>query len=368
VLILFDYQAFLDQRHGGVSRYAVELIRRLPAHPGVEVVVFAGLYRNDLLARLPRRPGLRIIGWHIPDKIPGRRRFGILNRVAFSIIIQLIRPDIYHATYYKTLAPRAPVRRVIMVFDMIHELGLLPNTKKDPTIARKRVAVEAADLVLCDSENTRQDLLRILNVSADKTVVTHLGCELIGTAQEAPPLDHPYILFVGERRYYKNAQLLWDAWKGSAFLRNHFNLVFFGGRTVDAEELRSASEPPLKGLIHFICGDDDKLATWYRHAFALVYPSRYEGFGIPPLEAMQHGCPVITTRCASIPEVVGDAALYVNADNPDDVATCVKNLFDQPGERESLIARGKNRLMSFTWTKCVDATLAAYRKTLEAPP
>lgn len=360
--ILFDYQAFHNQKQGGVSRYIVELARRLAEQPGVEVVIFAGLHRNQLLGHMKPCPGLRIIGQRLPDCMPFARVFGMINRLAFAVTAKRIRPDIYHATYYKCLARGVSAQRVLMVYDMIHELGLLPSGPADPTSARKKRAIAAADLVLCDSFSTQRDLVRLLGIDPGRTLVTQLGCEFPGAARPERPLPDPYLLFVGDRAHYKNAEALWTAWSGHANLHNRYHLVFFGGRAASGPERAKATDPAHRGRVHFTRGGDEDLATWYRHAFALVYPSRYEGFGIPPLEAMQFDCPVVASNRSSIPEVVGDAALLFNPEDAEALAGALQHLDRNPTARATLVKAGQRQWRRFDWATCAQKTVAAYRR------
>jgi len=109
---------------------------------------------------------------------------------------------------------------------------------------------------------------------------------------------------------------------------------------------------------------DDDLATWYRHAVALVYPSRYEGFGMPLLEAMQSGCPVLASNASSLPEVVGDAGLLLDPGQPDDWASAIGQLVADPALRHKLSAAGQNWAREFTWTRCAGQVAAIYQRVL----
>ena len=364
--ILFDYQVFHAQRFGGISRYFVELLRELSERPDCTITVLAGLHRNELLATLPRRPGLRIIGWRLPRWLPGRRIYGAINRCVFALAAPLLQPDLYHATYYNVLAPRLRARRVFTVYDMIHELHPGPEAARDPTPRRKQRAVQRADLLLCISQNTREDLVRLLRVSAEKTTVTPLAGSLQARARAERPHPAPYLLYVGDRAGYKNADLLLRTFAAQPELQRHLQLVFFGGPPFTAAEHQRITSLGLAGLTHRVTGTDTDLATWYTHAFALVYPSLYEGFGIPPLEAMQYGCPVLASDRSSLPEVVGTAGRLFQPDAESSLADALRGLLEHPEERAACVRNGYQQHRKFTWKECADRTLAAYGSLMQA--
>lgn len=360
--ILYDHQVFLAQRYGGVSRYFVELIRRLGSRPGCSITVFAGFHRNALLAEAA--PGLpaRVIGHYLPGAVAiARRPLTALNQAWLRQVARDAAPDLYHPTYYKALLRDLPAARVVTVYDMTHEIfpELFPGD--DPTPGRKRSAVSAASRVICISDNTRHDVQRLLGVPNGRLATVHISGAPAGRARPERPLPDPYLLYVGARGGYKNADLLVRAWSSTAELRNRHHLVFFGGEPAAREE---HADP----RIHFVAGDDDDLATWYTHAHAFVYPSRYEGFGLPPLEAMQCGCPVVASSASSLPEVVGDAGLLFPADDAAGLVRALLSLDRDPGLRESLRQKGQARCRHFSWDRCADETWRVYEQARSDEP
>lgn len=363
--VLFDYQVFLAQRFGGISRYFVELLRELAQRPGGNLIVLAGLHRNELLDTLPASPGLRIIGWRLPRWLPGRRLYGLFNQLLFALAAPCIAPDVYHATYYKVLAPRLRTRRVFTVYDMIHELHPGPEAARDPTPGRKQQAVRQADHLLCISRHTRDDLIRLLQVPEDKTTVTPLAASLRATPRAERPHPQPYLLYVGDRSGYKNADFLVRTLARHPDLQRKFHLIFFGGPPFTRDESKRLAELGLAGQTHRVTGSDEDLATWYAHAFALVYPSRYEGFGIPPLEAMQYGCPVIASDRSSLPEVVGEAGLSIDPEREETLGAALHRLSGSEAERQQWVKKGARRRADFTWKTCADRTWTAYEKMVQ---
>ncbi len=358
VRVLFDHRIFLMQPVGGVSRYFTELIRALHATGSIEPVVFAGFHSSNLLASL-RDIGVRITGLRLPFRPYPQRAFSPINNLALKRFAAYVQPDAYHATYYHPVDTTLGWPLVMTVHDMIAELYPPPATVVDPTPARKLACAEAASQIICVSRNTEKDLLNLYPQLAGKTTVVYHGSSFPGDPRPMAPLASPYLLYVGQRGGYKNAALLYDVMQNP--LCGDLHLVFLGGATPTPSELAHG----LGSRITFIprCSDDD-LATWYRHAVALVYPSRYEGFGMPPLEAMQSGCPVLASNSSSLPEVVGGAGLLLDPGQPDEWASAIGHLVANPTLRHKLSAAGQQRAREFTWTRCAVQVAAIYQEVL----
>jgi len=358
VRVLFDHRIFLMQPVGGVSRYFTELIRALHATGSIEPVIFAGLHSSNLLASL-RELGVRVTGLRLPFRPYPQRAFSLINNLALKRFAGSVHSDIYHATYYHPVDTTLGRPLVMTVHDMIAELYTLSATVVDPTPARKLASAEAAARIICVSGNTEKDLLNLYPRLAGKTTVVHHGSSFPGDPRLMAPLASPYLLYVGQRGGYKNASLLYEVLRNP--LCRDLQLVFVGGRAPTPSELAHG----LGSRITFIprCSDDD-LAAWYRHAIALVYPSRYEGFGMPPLEAMQLGCPVLASNASSLPEVVGDAGLLLDPSQSDDWVSAIGQLVADPTLRHKLSAAGQRRAREFTWTRCAGQVAAIYQEVL----
>jgi glycosyltransferase involved in cell wall biosynthesis len=358
VRVLFDHRIFLMQPVGGVSRYFTELIRALHATGSIEPVIFAGLHSSNLLASL-RELGFRVPGLRLPFRPYPQRAFSLINNLALKRFAGSVHSDIYHATYYHPVDTTLGRPLVMTVHDMIAELYTLSATVVDPTPARKLASAEAAARIICVSGNTEKDLLNLYPRLAGKTTVVHHGSSFPGDPRLMAPLASPYLLYVGQRGGYKNASLLYEVLRNP--LCRDLQLVFVGGRAPTPSELAHG----LGSRITFIprCSDDD-LAAWYRHAIALVYPSRYEGFGMPPLEAMQLGCPVLASNASSLPEVVGDAGLLLDPSQSDDWVSAIGQLVADPTLRHKLSAAGQRRAREFTWTRCAGQVAAIYQEVL----
>ncbi len=362
--IAFDHQIFGWQTYGGISRYAFELARTLAATDEVRVV--SPLYVNSYLAHAPDT--LKVWGMAVPRVARTGRIVRAINAPVTRALLWGFRPDIVHETYYaaRSVAPKR-ARRVLTVYDMIHERFPESFRSSDPTSREKRAAVARADHVICISHQTRQDLIEIFDVNPDKVSVVHLGFTLTAgdAAPAASPGDRPFVLYVGNRAGYKNFDGLLQAVATLPRLRDAVDIVCFGGGGFSGQETRRIAELGLDAArVRQVSGSDVVLVGLYRAARLFVFPSFYEGFGIPPLEAMNFDCPVACSNVSSIPEVVGDAGGYFDPGDPDAIAAVIESLIHDRARRAELIARGRKRLERFSWARCAEQTLEVYRRTL----
>lgn len=366
--IAYDHQIFGWQRYGGVSRYFLELANHIKStvDDAVEYQIICPFYVNEYLHQ--SLSSVNVTGIHAPAIRRTGRLYRIINEFLASFIIWRWRPNILHETYYakKTVSPSG-CKTVLTVFDMIHELYPQFYPAWDRTREEKRAAVARADHIICISENTQRDLIRLLNVPEKKTTVVHLGFALTHSevADLAKP-QRPFILFVGSRGGYKNFDRLLQAYAGRSILRDSFDLVAFGGGNFSGREIILVRSLGLnENQVRQMSGDDAVLCAIYRQASLFVYPSLYEGFGIPPLEAMSLDCPVACSNTSSMPEVVGNAAVQFDPHEVDSIAKAMEAVITDPVLQEDLRQRGRDRLHAFSWHRCALETVNVYRKVLK---
>lgn len=355
--VLFSHDIFGFQRYGGVSRYAVHLHASLLA-AGVESRLFAGLHVNHYLDGVASVTGRRI---DPPGPAPLRQAVRALNVAAEERLVRAWKPAAYHVTYYSRRRPRLGVPVVVTVYDMIHELFPDQFAAEDRTSEHKRWWVDTASLVFALSERTRADLVRLWPSAASKVVVVRPGIlPLPPPAGGAPNPYGDFLLFVGDRRApYKNFARLAAAVAHSQRGRR-CRLVCFGGGELSADERRTLDRLGMLSRTSTVSGPDATLATLYRQAKALVYPSLYEGFGFPLLEAMSAGCPVVCAAAGPIPEVVGGAALTFDPEDADSIAGAIDRLLDDPELVAELRAAGPMRAETFDWRRAGQEALPYY--------
>jgi glycosyltransferase involved in cell wall biosynthesis len=252
----------------------------------------------------------------------------------------------------------------------------------------KRAAVQRADHIICISEHTRGDLLSLYQVSEKKVSVVHLGCDAaneqsaivntsINSSTETsvnkrtnPTISdgrqgRPYLLYVGLREGYKNFEQLLRAIAQAPALLAEFDVLAFGGGTFTAHEQNLISTLGFKPIqVRQQSGNDASLNEAYQNATAFVYPSAYEGFGLPPLEAMAKSCPVISSNTSSMPEVIGVAGQYFDPQSLDSISGAIEAVVFSKERTQELIKLGRERVTLFTWRRCAQDTRAIYQAVL----
>ncbi|TBR60367.1 mannosyltransferase [Westiellopsis prolifica IICB1] len=353
--ILYDGQIYARQTAGGINRYFANLISRLPKD------VFPTLTTRQILdVNYPTHPNLKTF---LYKGFRPRRISDSLEKHYFQAIATFKHFDLIHPTYYSLLSQkdfnfyRYPL--VLTVHDMIYEI-FYPN---DPHIEEKRKAIMTAQAIICVSENTKKDLLEYYSLPEDKITVTYLASEVdssLSYGSESVPI-YPYYLYVGSRSSYKNFDTLLAAFAKVVSVKSEVRLCIVGSPFNRQEEQLIAALNLSERIEHYNNVSDSHLAKLYRCSVAFVYPSLYEGFGIPPLEAMSCGTVAVVSNTSSIPEVVGDAGLLFDPKATYDLAEILLLLLDKPTERDQFIAKGYKRAKIFSWNKTAAQTLQVYR-------
>jgi glycosyltransferase involved in cell wall biosynthesis len=369
--VLYDHQIFDSQIHGGISRYFVELIRHAWQAGAPSCRLAALLSNNDYLKDAgfprPRRffPNVRWLrkGNHLTAV---NRRWS-LHCIAGGDF------DLFHPTYYGTyFLPRLGSKPfVLTIYDMIHELHPHASGSSARTAGRKRLLAEKAAGIIAISESTRQDVVRLLGVPAGKVRTIHLGGPPVLERILAPPpgLADPYVLFVGQRGDYKNFATFLSAM--APLLRDdpRLRVACAGGRAFSAEEVEAGRALGVEGRVLHVAGPSDTaLASLYQHARAFAFPSRYEGFGLPVLEAFAYGCPAVLGRSSSLPEIGGDAAAYFDPESEDSMREAVGRVLRDEPLRHAMIAAGHRRAREFSWARTARETWDYYAELVGAPP
>lgn len=366
--VVYDYRIFSQQEFGGISRYFCEIAKRIPQSSDWLTEVIAPLHCNHYLAESQ----ITTIGRFAPLPHPlFKKLYALCNKIVTPTMMALNQHNVLHYTYYSPKPYKSRVPTVITVYDMIHELFPHYFPADDPTRQWKRRAVEAADHVICISHTTARDLIRFLDVPPTKISVVHLGYseelkEPFAFAEKNQgSLNRPYFLYVGARSGYKNFNRLLEVFGASARIAENFDLVAFGGGPFTQTELGKINALGLRSdSVQHISGSDAKLARYYNGARAFIYPSEYEGFGIPPLEAMSCGCPVICSDTICIREIVGAAAEFFEPTNNDSIRVALERIAFDDQLRVDLVKAGRVQSSLYSWDKCAESTVDIYRALL----
>ncbi len=267
--------------------------------------------------------------------------------------------ELFISTYYTT---PLSTPSIFMAYDMIPEV--LGGDLDDPMWREKHHAIRHASAYIAISENTARDLVKFFpHISPETITVAHCGVkatffpatlEEVNSFRTKYGISKPYFILVGAGSGYKNTILFFRAF-AQLYSSNGFDIVCTGSGSLLEAELRAYTSG---SVVHMLQLSDEELRAAYSGSVALVYPSIYEGFGLPVLEAIACGCPVITCPNASIPEVAGEAALYVDDDDVEGLANALCEI-QKPSVRQSLIAAGLEQAKKFSWSKMAEIVSSA---------
>ncbi len=355
-------------RRGGIANYVTQLLAALAAlDPQTDYRVLRSRRERG---RAEAGSNLRRVTIYTPCHHP-------LERWALGAEVARLQLDLLHSPDF--IPPAFGARHFIIT---VHDLTFLLYPQFLTAEARRTYndqigwAVRRADHILTDSEATSADLVRLLGVARAKITTVHLAAgpayRPLPVAQVRPPLaryglQRGYLLFVGTLEPRKNLPGLLSAYRllldrGETDLP----LVIVGGRGWFFEQTFAQVEKlGLTDRVRFLHNvPDADLPALYNGATLLATPSFYEGFGLPALEAMACGTPVVVSERGSLPEVVGEAGIQVNPDVPAGIAAGMSRLLNDPALRERLREAGLARAAQFTWEKTARETLAVYRRVV----
>ena len=348
--VVIGPEIWAGQTNGGISRYFAELANNLNF----------SISRGMVL--VPQNSNKQVVNIHKKVNLANLKKD--LTLIAES---SESPNTIYHATYYDDknlrLAKSLGFKTVITVFDMISEIYPEKPPRFRYFLNLKKKSIRSADGIICISESTKNDLVRIYGLNSKKIQVIHLASSFrLASIDELSKQRENYILHVGNRAGYKNFSILLAAFSDSLLLRNNFTLVAFGGGDFEEDEKKLISEFGLNNKVIQVSGDDMVLRNLYLSSRVLVYPSLYEGFGLPLLEAMALGCPVITSNVSSMPEIGGDAVFYFD---PSD-AQALQDLLEKTLSNEKALERARQKGLArsneFSWRETASQTLDFYNK------
>jgi glycosyltransferase involved in cell wall biosynthesis len=278
--------------------------------------------------------------------------------------------DILHPTYYdKYFLEYTSKPFVLTVYDMIHEIYTEYFSLQDPITKNKKILCDKASRIIAISEQTKQDLIDIFKIPEEKIDVTLLASDFGSVSLVKPIIQREmkkYILFVGNREGYKNFYFTVIALVDILLGDKNIELLCTG-RPFTKDEITFLSNFGVQDRVYNIyLNNDNELAWIYANAELFIFPSLYEGFGFPLLEAFANECPVVSSSGGSLPEVGGDAALYFNPKSTREIQDATANVLYNSATRTQLIGKGEKQLAKFTWDKCRTETVEVYKKVLGA--
>lgn len=351
----------------GIGEYSFELLKQFKEFQISNFKFQIYLKRNPL----PDMP-VETDNWQYRVIKPGK--LWTQWRLPLDLYMHKPRPDVFFSPSH--YAPRfSPVPSVISVMDLSFLYYPDLFNKKDLLQLRRwtEYSVKKARKVITISNSSKNDIIKEYKIAGESVVVTHLGIKDFTTLsprvygmnqlKNKYGLAEKYILFVGTLQPRKNISRLIDAF--SKLSEKDLQLVIVGKKGWLYEEiLEKPRQLGIDDKVKFLENiGNDELPLLYKHAVCMVLPSLYEGFGLPVLEAMKYGCPVITSNVSSLPEAGGDACLYVDPEDTDDITAKMAALINDEKLRKELIEKGKKQVAKFNWETTASATLSVLEET-----
>lgn len=357
--ILYDYQTF-GNRFGGISRYHYELSKGLVKN-NHDVRISTLFSENEYLLSDDAFSVISLIGHR---EFKGRHRVKkILNSINQQKSIRDIEKgdyDIFHPTYYDPyFLKKLHKPFVLTVHDFVHE-KFYPDSDD---IKNKKLLIEKANKIIAISENTKNDILNYYPVEVEKISVIYHGYNKPVTNDYLQNIYGNYILFVGKRYGYKNFERFLAA--VCLILQEDISLkVICAGTPFNTEELKLIDYFKISNRVIQISANDQVLYTLYKNALVFVFPSLYEGFGMPILEAFANNCPICISDTSCFPEIAMNAALYFDPYRIESIYGAIKRVVYNAEVRDNLISEGNLRLLDFSWEKTINETLEIYKELI----
>lgn len=357
----------------GAGNYIIHLIRAM-----------AGLYTEDEFVIFTHKQGFSLIDlpdsagftWEIlEDSSPGSRL--IWEQTLFPQLVYKSGIELLHSLHY-TRPVRLPCKSVVTFHDMTFFLFPDLHTRSKRFFFPQAIKLSArrADALTAVSESTRQDAIRLLKIPPEKITTTHLGIDSsfrpigdtsgIRQSVERYGLPERYLLYVGLIEPRKNLPMLVNAFKKFNEKQGDYKLVLAGRFGWMYEELlEQIKRLGLEQAVHFTGYVPQKdLPLVYNLSSLFVYPTIYEGFGLPVLEAMACGVPVISTDTSSLPEIVGEAGILIPRDDAAALLNAIETVLGDEDLRRELIRKGLTRAARFSWQQTAKLTYQVYQKVL----
>ena len=384
--ILYDHQIFEQQKFGGISRYFCEVIEGLNRFENTIVDISLKYSKNEYIGKSIFSQKINENPSAYENFIPGREFKGKWN--LYALRNKIIKPvetdevnkflsiealkkqdfDVFHPTYYDDyfLPYMGNKPFVLTVYDMIHEIYPECFSLADKISEKKRELAKVAHKIVAISECTKKDLIRFFGIPSEKITVTHLATSMDSAASHtallplASALPKRYILFVGARTVYKNFYFFINSMRLLMEADPTLHIFCTGGPFNRNEKIFFETHG-IANRVHQLAASDAELEVLYQRALAFVFPSLYEGFGIPVLEAFSNACPAVLANAGSLPEIGGDAAVYFEPKDAQSVHAAMSEVLYNAGRRAELVALGNQRLQQFSWHRTCLETEAVYR-------
>lgn len=371
--ILLDPQIFNQQTYGGISRYYTEVFSILKQRKDLTITLPISFTENAYLRESDLYQPNKVFNIFInalstlgisTRSLRKKKSEKILDRAFAEEQYDLFIPT-YYNPYFVDKINQKPF--VLTVYDMIHEI--MPQYFiNDPykVVENKSSLIRKASKIIAVSNNTKKDILKFFpDINPDKVEVIYHGSSIKINPKVHVDLPSKYILFVGARANYKNFDFLLKS--AAPLLKKDSNLVLLaaGGGAFNEEEMNTIKALGIEQQVIQRRFEEEELGHFYSKALAFVFPSLYEGFGIPVLESMACGCPIILSTHGSFPEVAGDAGIYFDSSSEKDLTEKIESIISNNDLRNFYSAKGLEQVKKFDWNDAAEQCLKVYNEAVK---
>jgi glycosyltransferase involved in cell wall biosynthesis len=360
--IFYDHTAFARQKYGGISKYFCELLKNIPPE---NWCLSVSISNNQYIEEARIKKTLKFL-----PNVRFQGKEGLMERMGFPYTLYKLRAeqwDVFHSTSFADRYGAAiPVSKPVVVtaHDALFSLYFKDNKKRNRIVEGIINFCKRADKIIAISENTKRDYIQYYGADENKIKVIHHGVDKQKKEiSKARIENNPYLLFVGLRHDYKNFLRLAKVFVMISVKHPDLKLVCTGFPFSD-DEKKELSDLHILDKTRLIFASEQEMAQLYHDAEMFVYPSLYEGFGMPILEAMVYDCPVVLSNTSCFPEIAQEAGIYFNPYEVEDIADKILLTLGNSTLRKQKIALGKERLMHFSWEKCAGEHMKIYQSLI----
>jgi len=362
IRVAYDEQIFLLQSRGGISRYFTELIKTYLDHP--ELGVTPLLIEN------------RTLNLHLAEELGSRgfssgiSRFNSLVKLVVGLALgrsRKLEADLMHLTFYLPgyFGRYRQLPKVVTLHDMIPEKTRLKTQLWNPHFDKRNYLIKAAAVVSVSNTSTKEMKREFGLVRSVSTTYLGVNSNFSPNAPKLGNLPNSYFLYVGARGGYKDAETVIGALARLPRAYREVHLIFVGGGSLTLHEKELIGSTGMSGYVRQVNISDEELPSLYSNSIALVHSSRYEGFGLPLVEAMASGTPIIASDTEINREIAGEVATYFQAGNLQSLIEVMTNAITGQNGDSTKIKAGLIRAKEFSWVECARQTAEVYRTVMQ---
>lgn len=351
--VLFDDQIFTGQKIGGISRYFSQIFKEFETNYSIDyklpLIYSENAYLKDLR-------NVKNYAFLEDKKFKGRDRllnfFQKINRQSSKFCLACGKFDVFHPTdydpYFLDYLNKKPF--VITIHDMIHEIYAGEFfSSNDISISRKKLLAQNASKIITISQNTKNDIIKFYGIDESKITVIYHANSLDVSLCEQIVVPKRFLLFVGSRGRYKNFNFFIESISPILQKDKRLNVICVGGPDLTNEEKSFLASNGIRDQVLHCLVSDSQLVYLYKKALAFVFPTLYEGFGLPMVEAAACGCPVVANDCAVLREIGQDSAIYFDGRSSDSIFQVISQIIENRNLRLDLLSKGIAHAKNFSW-------------------